>query len=124
MKKASQVVACAAVLVAALLIVQSPGWKKQAASSGTSTSYYSNSNAPSRQESSGTVPAGAGQGDSYIIRTYHGHIGVFRNQETEPFAEYETEVELLPEQDRKELEAGIVVHTMADVEKRVEDYDG
>jgi hypothetical protein len=123
LKKVMQILACAAVLAAALLIVQSPGWKRGSASSGTSISHYSNSNASSRQESAGTLPAGAPKNDSYVIREYKGHIGVFRKGEEKPFQEYETEVELLPEPDRKALKAGIVVHSMEEVEKRIEDYD-
>lgn len=129
MKKISQIAACAAVLAAALLIVQSPKWMTEASSSARSSSkisssFYSNSNASSRQESAGTVNAGAETGGSYVIREYNGHIGIFRKGEKKPFAELETEIELLPEKDRKDLESGIVVHTMAEVEKRIEDYDG
>lgn len=93
-------------------------------SSAKSTSYYFTSNTPSSQENSSTTPAQAGKNDVYIVKEYQGHIGVYRNHETKPFKEYETDVLVLPKSDQQELEEGKTAHTMAEVEKMVEDYDG
>lgn len=57
------------------------------------------------------------------MREYRGHIGVYRSGEDLPFLEYETDVSLLPEPDRKELETGKFASSMADVKKIVEDFD-
>ncbi len=50
--------------------------------------------------------------------------GVYRSGESTPFREYNTDVQILPKADRTALEHGKTVHTMAEVEKIVEDYDG
>lgn len=127
MKKAAPLLLCAAaVIITAILILNSPGQqpKPLPASSEKSMSYYFTSNTPSSQENGSTAPAQAGKNDIYLVKEYQGHIGVYRNHETKPFKEYDTDVLILPKSDQIELKQGKTAHTMAEVEKMVEDYDG
>ncbi len=66
----------------------------------------------------------ASDSDLYIVKEYKGHIGVYRNGEKTPFREYQTDVAVLPKADQTALKQGKVLHSMAEVEKLVEDYDG
>ncbi|MCI1982991.1 MAG: hypothetical protein LKJ45_07525, partial [Oscillospiraceae bacterium] len=126
LKKTLMLLISTAALITVLLLIQLPVKQRTASpasSSEKSTSYYFSSNDTLSQESSSTVKANAKTRDSYTIKTYHGHIGVFKNKQTEPFREYNTEIDVLPEQDQQDLAAGIVVYSMEEVEKRIEDYD-
>lgn len=119
-------ITAAAVLVTTGLVLNRPKQRIQTlpASSEKSTSSYFTSNTPSSQENSGTTPAQAGQNDIYIVKEYQGHIGVYRNNETKPFKEYDTDILILPKSDQDALKRGKTVHTLAEVEKIIEDYDG
>lgn len=127
MKKATILLYCIAVVILAAAFLFS-GSKQQTrtlpASSEKSMSNYFTSNTPSSQENSSTAAAQAGKNDLYIVKEYKGHIGVYRNHEAKPFKEFETDVLVLPKTDQMELEQGKTAHTMAEVEKMVEDYDG
>lgn len=99
--------------------------------SSNSTSILDNisSNQSASQEESGIAAQSAAQSSAasssyYVIREYNGHIAVYENDSTVPFEEFQTEVDVLPDADQKELEDGIVVNTMTEVRQRVEDFDG
>lgn len=126
MKKFIMLLLCTAALIFTILVLQVPQQKplnKQPAPSSKSTSFYFSSNAAVSQENSSAVQTNIKQSDSYTVKEYQGHLAVFRNQEKVPFLEYGTDVDLLPEKDRETLKTGKTVHTMAEVEKIVEDYD-
>ena len=126
MKKIIMLLLCTAALIFTILFLQIPQKKpsnEQLLSSSKSTSFYFSSNAAVSQESSSAVQTGTKQSESYTVKEYRGHLAVFRDEETVPFLEYETDVDLLPEKDQEMLKTGRTVHTMAEVEKIVEDYD-
>lgn len=126
MKKIIMLLLCTAALIFTILVLQIPQQKsmnEQPIPSSKSMSFYSSSNASLSQENSSAVQTDTNQSDTYTVKEYQGHLAVFRNQETFPFLEYETDVALLPEKDRDTLKTGKTVHTMAEVEKIVEDYD-
>ena len=89
-----------------------------------SMSSYSTSKAPSSQEIQSGTPASESNPDVYIVKTYKGHIGVFRGEDATPFEEFSTDVSILPKDDQIVLEKGKVLHSMSDVKKLMEDYDG
>lgn len=125
MKKIAMLLLCTAALIFVMVSVQPSQQKtpkEPSASSSNSMSFNSNSNTEFSQESS-AVPADTKQSDSYTVKEYQGHLAVFKNNDTVPFLEYETDIQLLPEKDRDILKEGKTVHTMAEVEKIVEDYD-
>ena len=126
MKKIVILLLCTAALIFTMMIIpitQRKPFKEPTPSSSENTSFYSSSNARLSQENSSAVQTDTKQSDIYVVKEYQGHLAVFKNQETTPFLEYGTDVELLPEQDRNALKAGKTVHTMAEVEKIIEDYD-
>lgn len=128
MKRAHILLCCAAALmVCAVFFLNSGNFRQQEkinpVSSEKSMSSYFTSNITSSQESSSAAAALASGSDIYVVKEYKGHIGVYRNKETKPFREYGTDVMILPKADRLALEQGKVVHSMAEVEKLVEDYD-
>lgn len=129
LKKSLILLCCAAALVVCAVLLPNPAGKnprgeKAPASSGSSMISYSTSNATSSQENASAAQVLASGADLYIVREYEGHIGVYRSGETKPFREYGTDVAVLPQADRTALEKGKVLHSMAEVEKLVEDYDG
>lgn len=61
--------------------------------------------------------------DCYTVREYNEKIGIFKNEETEPFATLDIYTFMLPEKDRELLKAGFVI----DGDKLygiIEDYTG
>ncbi len=127
MKKGLMVTLCFAVLTVSAIFLISGGTRQQvktlSASSSKSMSSYCTANTVSSQESSSSA-ASAQAAACFIVKEYNGHIGVYRSGESTPFREYNTDVQILPKADRTALEHGKTVHTMAEVEKIVEDYDG
>ena len=127
MKKGLMVTLCFAVLTTSALFLISGKTKQQvqtlSASSNKSMSSYCTANTVSSQESSSSA-ASSQTAVCFIVKEYNGHIGVYRSSESKPFREYNTDVQILPKADRIALEHGKTVHTMAEVEKIVEDYDG
>lgn len=98
--------------------------KTISASSPKSMLSYSTSNTTSSQGSSPAAQTLASGPDIYLVKEYKGHIGVYRNGEKTPFREYPTDVAVLPQADQAALKQGKALHSMEEVEKLVEDYDG
>lgn len=118
---------CAMVILVLVLASGYPQklWVKDepVSSSSTNISYHFTSKVPSSQESS-EVDAMAGEKDTYTVKEYNGHIGVFRNEETEPFEEIQVDVNLFPETDRELLREGIKAYTPEELNSVIEDYEG
>lgn len=129
MKKSIILLCCAAALIVCALLLPNQAGQHRApekipVSSENNTLNYSTSNTTSSQESTSAAEVLASGSDVYIVREYEGHIAVYRNDETTPFREYNTDVTILPQADRAALKQGKVLHSMAEVEKLMEDYDG
>ena len=128
-KKIVILLCCCLCIVTALAVISlNPGilWKQGkpvSTSSEKSMSSYFTSKGTSSQESVSAAQALASEAETYIVREYKGHIGVFRGSDSTPFREYETDVGILPKSDQALLQKGKVLHSMTDVEKLVEDYD-
>mgnify|MGYP000910276837 CR=1 FL=1 len=126
MKKATVLTVC---LTAAIVIaIYATGFpqghvKTVSVSSAKSMSSYSTANTLSSQESGNSSAVTAESEEVYVVRAYNGHIGVFRGAETKPFRVSTTDISLLPEIDQEDLKRGKSVHTLAEVEKILEDYD-
>ena len=127
MKKASMLLLCAMVILILVLVLGYPqklwGKNEPASSSSPNISYYFTSKESSSQESS-EVDAMAEKEDFYTVKEYQGHIGVFRNEEPEPFEEIEVNVDLFPEADRELLKNGIKAYTSEELNGVIEDYEG
>ena len=129
LKKSLILLGCAAALVICAALLPSPSGERRqgekiSASSEKNTLSYSTSNAPSSQGSASAAEALTSGADLYIVREYEGHIGVYRDGAAAPFREYSTDVSVLPKADQSSLRQGKVLHSMAEVEKLMEDYDG
>ncbi len=130
LKKVSVLLCCtaAALAVCAAVFLNPGGLRQQGkaapASSENSMLSYFTSNAASSQESGPAAPALASGSDVYLVKEYKGHIGVYRGNETAPFREYDMDVSVLPKADQAALKQGKVLHSLAEVEKLMEDYDG
>lgn len=130
MKKVSVLLCCAAVVLTVCTVlflgrhVFPQQGKTISASSENSMLSYSTSNATSSQGSSPAAPTLASGSDIYLVKEYKGHIGVYHNGEKTPFREYPTDVAVLPQSDQNALKQGKALHSMEEVEKLVEDYDG
>ncbi len=80
------------------------------------------SNETSSQENSEII-AMASRSNTYILREYEGHIGIFYNDESIPYQEIDVDITLLPQPDREQLKTGIKVTDPDDLRKRIEDYE-
>lgn len=58
---------------------------------------------------------------SYILKTWNGHLGLFRSSSDSPYREIDMPLYLLTEHDRKLLDAGISVNTEEELNALVED---
>lgn len=128
MKKSLMFLLCATIILAVVIFAAFPHKEETGKSSlHTSSSVLDNStsNSGSSQGSSEIITAAsAKETDFYIIKEYNGHIGIFKNDETTPFKEYDIPVDMLPQQNQQELKNGYKKFSMQDVEKLIEDFDG
>lgn len=62
------------------------------------------------------------QADIYTVKAYKGHIGVFLNNEAEPFKEINISLEGLPQADQDVLKEGIKANTQSQLQIILEDY--
>lgn len=127
-KNAILLICCLCVIAVCAVFSLNPGifLKKGrivSTSSEKSMSSYSTSKATSSQENTSAAQTLASESETYVVREYNGHIGVFRDSETTPFREFQTDVSVLPKDDQLALQKGKVLHSMADVERLMEDYD-
>ena len=84
--------------------------------------YNSTANIPPSQESSGII-AMASKTDVYLLREFQGKIGIFHNDETEPYQEIDVDVSTFSEEDQKLLKDGIKVYSIDDLNQKIEDYE-
>ena len=90
------------------------------------THFTSNPNSsqesPSSHADSNNITTMTSQSDIYIIKEYHGHIGVFLNDEAQPYKEVNISVSDLPAQDQDLLKKGITANSQGEVQIILEDY--
>lgn len=84
---------------------------------------YSTANPVSSQESNSEITVMADEFDTYLVKEYHGHIGIFRNGNKLPFQELDVAIETLPKADQLLLAHGITAETDAELQRILEDYE-
>lgn len=87
----------------------------------TSNPYSSQENNQSEYHSSDVITM-TSQAEVYTIKAYKGHIGVFLNNETQPFREINISLESLPQADQDLLNEGITANTQGQLRILLEDY--
>ncbi len=60
--------------------------------------------------------------DTYIIKSYHQSVAVFKNSETTPMYVSDTHISTLPSAEQKALEKGIPISSEKELKKRLEDF--
>lgn len=60
----------------------------------------------------------------YVMKEYHGEIGVFLPSKSTPEEILEIDISLLPEEDQKALKEGIEIKDRRALNKLIEDFDG
>ena len=80
------------------------------------------SNETSSQENSEII-AMASRSNTYTVKEYEGHIGVFYNDESIPYQEIDVDVSSLPQVDRELLKNGIKVTDTDKLNSIIEDYE-
>jgi hypothetical protein len=90
----------------------------------TSSNIFNNStpNSASSQENS-EITAMTSKSDTYTVKEYQGHIGVFYNDESIPYQEIDVDISALPQADRELLETGIKVTDENKLKGIIEDYE-
>lgn len=91
----------------------------------TTSSYILNNstaNNTSSQENS-EITVMTSRSNTYTVKEYDGHIGVFYNDESIPYQVIDVEVSSLPEADRELLKKGIQVQDTARLNSIIEDYE-
>ncbi|WOC31338.1 MULTISPECIES: BofC C-terminal domain-containing protein [Caproicibacterium] len=130
MKKLNIVMLVCAVAVTALLVVSLSVTSEVQETKQTPSSafVYSSANTVSSQESS-PVGSSALQSDeagektaAYLVKTYHGEIGIFRVGEEAPFRILNVQTASLPTADQQLLSSGISVQSAEELQQIVEDY--
>ena len=58
----------------------------------------------------------------YTMRSYKGAIGIFKNNEPEPFEIIDIDISKLPQHDANALNKGIIVLTEEELYRRIEDF--
>lgn len=90
------------------------------------THFTSNHNSSQENTSSHTdnddITTMASQSDIYTIKAYNGHIGIFLNDEIQPYREINVPLSTLPEEDQILLEKGITANSQGKVQIILEDY--
>ena len=77
----------------------------------------SSQESPSSHADSNNITTMTSQSDIYIIKEYHGHIGVFlKNYEAQPYKEVNISVSDLPAQDQDLLKKGITANSQGEVQ--------
>lgn len=124
MKKFLSIIVCTlCVLVGLSLIFQAhPQTKNNPNSLTSENQVHFTSNAPSSQEN-GNLPAMTSKPETYIIRSYDGKIGIFKNEEKSPFQIVDVEVSSLPQTDQLLLATGIHADNPSDLQQIIEDYE-
>ena len=59
---------------------------------------------------------------SYVIKEYEGRIGVYKTDEKNPFQVIDIPTYLLPPYDKLELQSGIPVKDVSELQEKLEDY--
>ena len=94
----------------------------------TSEQTHFTSNHNSSQESAAShtdnsnITTMTSQSNIYTIKEYNGHIGVFLNDETQPYKEVNVSLSTLPEEDQELLKKGITANSQGEVQIILEDY--
>ncbi len=124
MKKFVSLAVCTVLVLVGLMLIAhfSPQVSGNPASSASENQIHFTSNAPSSQES-GNLPAMTSQQDSYLVRTYDGKIGIFKNEEKSPFEIIDVDVSSLPQTDQLLLATGIEADSTAELQRIREDYE-
>lgn len=90
------------------------------------THFTSNHNSSQENTSSHTdnddITTMTSQSDIYTIKAYNGHIGIFLNDEIQPYREINVPLSTLPEEDQILLEKGITANSQGKVQIILEDY--
>lgn len=67
-------------------------------------------------------PSATPKADNYLVTVYEGKIAVFKNDETKPMQTLDLPLSMLPEEDRRILEAGIHADGIGALKRILEDY--
>lgn len=90
------------------------------------THFTSNHNSSQENTSSHTdnddITTMTSQSDIYTIKAYNGHIGIFLNDEIQPYREINVPLSTLPEEDQILLEKGITTNSQGKIQIILEDY--
>lgn len=124
MKKTRVAVLCTAiVIVGALTFGISQKWFHHTPEASSSNIFNNSTlNSASSQENS-EVQAMTSRSDTYTVKEYEGHIGVFHNDAPIPYQEIEVDISSLPEADRQLLKKGITVTDTNKLNGIIEDYE-
>lgn len=122
-KTVSLTISTLLVLAGFALIAQlSPPVTQAPSSHAPENQVHFTSNAPSSQEN-GNLPAMTSKPEDYVVRTYDGKIGVFKNDEKTPYQMIDVEVSSLPQTDQLLLATGIRADNPSDLQQIIEDYE-
>lgn len=127
MKRNWIVLLCTTVIIIGMLAWGFSQKKMKQIPEVTSSDILDNStaNEASSQENS-EIPTMASRSSSvntYTVKEYEGHIGVFYNNESTPYQEIDVEVASLPQADQVLLKDGIRVNDVDRLNSIIEDYE-
>ncbi len=110
--------------VSLLLLLNYPRYRTEPVSEPASSNIPYNSTAitQSSQESSEIITM-ASKTDVYTLKEYEGRIGIFHNDDTEPYQQIDVDVSTFSEEDQRLLKDGIKVFSTEELNRKIEDYE-
>jgi 1-aminocyclopropane-1-carboxylate deaminase/D-cysteine desulfhydrase-like pyridoxal-dependent ACC family enzyme len=107
-----------------LLLLNFPKYRTEPVSEPASSNIPFNSTAitQSSQESSEIITM-VSKTDVYTLKEYEGRIGIFHNDDTEPYQLIDVDVSTFSEEDQRLLKEGIKVFSVEELNQKIEDYE-
>ncbi|HEX3038830.1 MAG TPA: hypothetical protein VHP54_00860 [Caproiciproducens sp.] len=65
----------------------------------------------------------ASKTDVYTLKEYEGRIGIFHNDDTQPYQQIDVDVSTFSEEDQRLLKDGIKVFSTEELNRKIEDYE-
>ena len=109
-------------LIGIIILVVCLTIPQNASENVTSEQTHFTSNPNSSHVNSDDITTMTSQSDIYTIKEYNGHIGVFLNDETQPYKEVNVPLSALPAEDQELLKKGITANSQGEVQIILEDY--
>jgi hypothetical protein len=107
-----------------LLLLNYPKYRTEPVSEPASSNIPNNSTAITQSsQGSSEIITMASKTDVYTLKEYEGRIGIFHNDDTQPYQQIDVDVSTFSEEDQRLLKDGIKVFSTEELNRKIEDYE-